>query len=280
MSRIRYFRTDPDESGHQEFFALSGTEHPKQRHKLASLTTHLSAQFIPHFSTSEADYQGHPMGTVSKQLGTGLHPDYIQNIANEAKKDPQQHSFERDLYLLGRNDTNPSLRSYLVEQLQEEPKLFPDKLFTEKKQLTITGLFSHPKMTAHAMTLGAIAMNQHGVAQITPHADLSRYSSKLAQHAHQLGIISPNPNNPNMEATNETDFSTNKMTISQKEVRRMEAGTSTELPIHVNEIPPHEVAQARQTMRQILRGNRPAPAPKKNLSPQFDHPKLPGLEGF
>lgn len=240
-----------------------------------------SRRYIPNFASSPDDYKEHAYGYVAKQLG--VHPDYARHV----------HQFGEDedvaqmMQSVNRGETtNPTQFKQHLDLLRgarnvdtNEPFFQPDKLFTEiPPKVKISGMWSDPSMTSSAITMGALAMNMHGTDKVIPDAQLSEHSSRLARHAKNLGVIEQNWENPDMEQSWENEH--NPMVIDPADLEQRSPGDYDIHGMRAQPVPPHEVAQARQTVRQILRGNRPAPAPKKNLSPQFDHPKLPGLEDF
>jgi hypothetical protein len=104
----------------------------------------------------------------------------------------------------------------------------------------------------------------HPGAKLVADSDLSKHSSRLAKHAQDLGFpVTAHPTNPTFEIKNDADFEErHSMTLPEEDSWREKI------------IPAHEVAEARQFIRDKIR------KPKPHLSAQFDHPQLPGLEDY
>lgn len=282
MSRIRYFRTDPKTRSYSPQFAAVSerlvSEDPEIQepgHPYAVMGLSVTKRsFVPHFGEVDGP---HRFKGVAKELG--VHPEYLSHLyytGTNNWNDGVTHNIAKAV-----DADNYEEMDRHIEWLKKQPELKPQTLFTEiEPTAQVTSFFSHSTMTTPAMTMGALAMNATGASHLIADDDLSSHSSRLAEHAQRLGVVKANEDNPDMDVTNDFGFEDENYTVHPDDIQTRSDGTVVVHHQRMVEIPEHEVAQARQTMRQILRGNRPAPAPKKNLSPQFDHPKLPGLEDF
>lgn len=279
MSGIRYFRTDPKNRTYSAQFAavsdkLESPEHFPPGHPYAVMNIGITPRsFIPNFGESEGNPDSY--SETAKELG--VHPEYLRHLHDSGTgnwDDVLGQSITRAVFPDDEDD-----RKAQIKWLKKQPELKPQTLFTETEpSVHVRTLFSHSTMTTPAMTLGALAMNATGASHLTADEDLSPHSSRLAEHAQRLGVVQASTENPDMDVTNDYDFEDDMYIVSPSDLPNANEPHAYISNQRMIEIPQHEVAQARQTMRQILRGNRPDP--KKNLSPQFDHPKLPGLEDF
>lgn len=139
------------------------------------------------------------------------------------------------------------------------------KLFFENPSV-IESLNADPKMTHTVPTILGLMVNDNK-GNLTHDYSLSKYSSPLAQKGIELGVISPNPENPEAEQRNR---------VRMRELVDYQEDDGDETTISDD-----RVRDARSTVRGILRPKKAAPeapAVPQHLSTQF-HPQLPGLEG-
>lgn len=146
-----------------------------------------------------------------------------------------------------------------VKTVQE--KFHPPALFHyEPERLKIDGAFAHQKMAHTVPVMLQMAKQDYPHATMVASEDLSPYSSKLSRNAHARGLVEPHPENRSMRVTNDMGF-------DDANTVRSYLGS---IASHHEEVPETRVRQAKNELRQTLRQN----SPKKNMSPQFDHPTL------
>lgn len=136
-------------------------------------------------------------------------------------------------------------------------------LFTQSPGILET-LYSDPAMRHTAPTLLAMAYNDSG-HDIQPSDDLSPHSARLVRKAVARGWVEPPPDNPDIEPSNSSDLYPVAFTDEKDQWGRPAS--------------PMELAGAKKTLRDLLRGPDTAPIhveETKHLSPQFQ-PTLPGF---
>lgn len=232
-------------------------------------------QYVPTFSTGEDDTSGHWLHDIAK--GLGVHPSYAHRVFEQGLARDNGYDSEATELLREAASASPSQLGGFVQKLKKFPEFKqPETLFVEKPgHVQVTGMYADPSMKASAMTLGALAMRRYPHLKMMADESLSEQSSALARHAHSLGLVEPDPENPTMTQTND--------------MIGIEQGFSPDLTHQVNAeewylpgagrarpISDTEVTQARQHMRGILRNNRGSAA-NPRLSDQFEHPRLPGF---
>lgn len=154
--------------------------------------------------------------------------------------------------------THPHL--YRVgDYVEENP---PTTLFTHTPA-EIHGAFSDPRMQYAVPTLLAMAHKEH--RNLQPSASLSPHSSRLARKALAMGLITPHPHNPSADVINDIGF-----------MEQYSTAGSIEHDDFYREIPSHEVIQAKDYLRGLLRKNKGRR--KQSMGPQFQQETLPGVD--
>jgi hypothetical protein len=156
-----------------------------------------------------------------------------------------------------------------VKRASTHPYFQQDTLFdTTPSTMHVHTMFSDPSMTTSAITLGAIAKQHFGASKVAASHDLSPFSSKLVKNAEKRGLVQPSDGNPKANVTNASTLSPLEMPSTLLDA------------IQSARVPDSEVASARSSLRESLRGNKVVrnntPVTPKGLSNQF----LPGMEGF
>ena len=230
---------------------------------------------IPTFSTGEDDTSGHWLNDVSR--GLGVHPSYTHHVFEQGLAPEDGYDSEVTELIREAASASPSQLGGFVQKLKKFPEFKqPETLFVEKPgHVQVTGMYADPSMKASAMTLGALAMRRYPHLKMVADESLSEQSSALARHAHSLGLVEPDSENPTMAQTN--DMIEIEQGFSPDLTHQVSAdewylpGTGRARPISDT-----EVSQARQHMRGILRNNRGSSA-NPRLSDQFEQPRLPGF---
>ena len=258
---------------------------------VTEMTTEVEGgRYVPTFSEPEhwegGSFAEH--GEAARQ--TGLHPEYLNRLENEGSSqsytDPRKilsiqlkyaRSTPEERKQQQVKDFTPLHRSPALDP--NNPALNPSTLFTQTpKKVTVDRLFSDPAMPAGtALSLAAMAMNDHNVEQLTPSDDLSVHSSRLVQHAKKLGVISDNRHNKEAEPRNDIEKSSHTVDA----YRGWDGDTYGEegrgIGATLHKASENDVFAAQQKVRKIVRGRSSKASPK--ISSQFDVP-LPGMEGF
>ena len=172
---------------------------------------------------------------------------------------------------LGRGSYTEAKRA--ADEMAKIPSFHSETLFdTQPEQLKVKELFADPKMDISAMNLVGIAKYRYPNAEIVPSNDLSVHSSKLVKNAVSRGLLSPNPDNPDADITNNVDY--------KERIRRTLGAVPREYSELGLMLAPDAGDKGSQEVRKMLRANRPVrnntPVTQKGLSAQF----LPGMEGF
>jgi hypothetical protein len=157
------------------------------------------------------------------------------------------------------------------EQTFKKPPLFVETPET----IHVTSMFAHPQTRAVVPSLMARMHLDYPNAKLVADASLSKHSSRLSRHGKALGLpVEGSSFNPSMEPSNEIDYPEGDRLNEAPFV------TSAKNVSRPNVIPAHEMQEARNFVRQKLRDKREASRPKPHLSPQFDQPRLPGMENY
>jgi type III secretion system FlhB-like substrate exporter len=136
---------------------------------------------------------------------------------------------------------------------------------TEPDSLHVHSAFSHTSMR-HAVPIMVSHLHQKRNAPIVADNSLSKHSSKMVKNAKEKGLpVVGHPLNPEAKATNDISFNDAEYTTPNPHP----------LAGYV-QIPEHEIKAAKQHFRELRSIGRATPKP---LSPQFDQPQLPGMEG-
>ena len=298
----RYFKSDDDDDEFSRMYAIG--DQPRQGRyglghdfPMATMSLDITPRsYIPHFGESSRDM--HAFGSVAKALG--VHPDYVSHVFHQSLDDEESFDDDDDFAAdvpnlikqsrdkwygeeneqLGISPERQEEFQQNVSRLKDAPQFkHIDTLFTEvPPKVQVSGFYADPSMKASAMVLGALAMTQHGVNKLVADDSLSEQSSRLAQHGEKLGLVQPHPDNPHFRNTN--DIEEEEQTMPSSFMRDEGGGKFTIEGSKYRQIPEHEVQQARQVMRSILRPNKGAKKTSERLGAQFDHPKLPGLEDY
>ena len=172
--------------------------------------------------------------------------------------------------------TDPEGFSRAVEVIKNHPMVNTGKLFGEQRgTLEISNAYFDKHATHTFPTLMSIIKQDHLNADIIPSANLSPYSSRIARHAVERGLIQPNEDNPGSEQVNTTMFEPKIVTPFEEK----------HMGIYLRgEVSDEDVRVARGALRDELKRNR-----RSKMSTQFSqedlphnnsHPKLPGLEDY
>lgn len=227
---------------------------------------HRSTLFTPYFDES------HPTGLSSQFL------DLLQSGSWPERKELQEGR-GKNINLDSSLDTLLEFGDHHIKENQDnlaneiktvKEEFHPSTLFHIRPEtVTIDTAFFDKSMTHTLPTLGMVIKRDFPGATMKASYDLSEHSSKLAKHASELGLIEGHGANPQFEQRNR--------------IERPEAGytrpvtegdvSKTMRTLGFEEIPQQEIDAARSQVREVLRGRRQ----QTNLSPQFDHPTLPGI---
>lgn len=260
-----------------------------QFHPYASLGgTFTSAIYRPNFDNRTSD------DIPNSTRASGLSQHALRKARNQTTFDndtPDDRSYAaiRSALMARHNDANntigsPEHNDYLktvnsgyydklekdaIKKASTHPYFQQDTLFdTEPSKIYVNDMFSDPSMTTSAVTLGALAKQHFGASEVVASSDLSPFSSKLAKNAEKRGLVRQSEGNPRAEVTNGITLS--PMLLHERSVNDLQSAR----------IPDSEVASARSSLRESLRGNKVVrnntPVTPKGLSNQF----LPGMEGF
>jgi hypothetical protein len=135
------------------------------------------------------------------------------------------------------------------EQTFKKPPLFVETPET----IHVTSMFAHPHTRAVVPSLMARMHLDYPNAKLVADASLSEHSSRLSRHGKELGLpVEGSPFNPSMDPTNEIDYPEGD---SLNEAPFVTSAKSVTRP---NVIPPHEMQEARNFVRQKLRDKREA----------------------
>lgn len=148
----------------------------------------------------------------------------------------------------------------------------PTELFTHiPGQTVVHEAFSDPSMRATIPIMGAYFHQKYGT--LTASSDLSEHSSKMVRHAKKLDLpVVTHGANPSAVRSNDLGF----MRMNADYTDRMIGYSSL---TKKEELSPEEVASAKKHYRTI-RGIGKSQEEPKSLGPQFQQPKLPGMENF
>lgn len=140
------------------------------------------------------------------------------------------------------------------------------ELFTTgPNSLNVHSAFSHTSMR-HTVPIMVSHLHQKYNAPIVADNSLSVHSSKMVRNAKEKGLpVVGHQLNRKAKATNDMSFNDAENTSPNPEW----ALTGYE------QIPEHEIKSAKYHIRELRSVGRATPKP---LSPQFDQPKLPGME--
>ena len=234
---------------------------------------------IPHFGGNTTN------NPLAKALN--IHPALLKNIENEEwEKGPDPESLAPDiathsepLFYQKEDDPRGINLAKTVSRLKDDPRTNPDTLFSSTPgQLKIQEAFFDPSLAASVTTAIGIAKNDFPNSEIVPSDDLSDFSSKLVQNAQARGLISPNPSNPEGQATN--TIGQNRMVVGANGVDYTLNHFDGNLSSSDIRIPQAQVDAGRETVREMLRGPRKRntkPVTDKGLSDQF---VIPGMEEY
>ncbi len=198
----------------------------------------------------------HPMDAV--QHLTGADPEYTRHVFGTDKS--------MDTHLASNAANRFPMEPGHIATIRNHPAFEP-KLFDEiPPSLTIDNAVSHTAVSRLMPSLMARAHLDFGKPDIKVPTSLSSHSSKLAQHAKDLGMpLVSSGHNPTMQQTNDIDFDD-----SFQEYASDYEGL-------FSEIPTEEMGEAHGHLRSMIRGSRPR---KEHMGPQFEHPTLFNLEDY
>jgi hypothetical protein len=226
--------------------------------------SHLPLNYKPNFSNEPHRYDPHGLSGLSEHaIWSSI------NTKNFAESPPENagdliRSLARGSYTEAKG---------AADEMSKMPFFHSETLFdTHPEQLKVKELFADTKMDIPAMNLVGIAKSKYPNAAIVPSNDLSVHSSNLVKNAVNRGLISPNPNNPDADITNNVDYNErSRRTLGAVPREYSELGLM---------LSPDAVDKGKQEVRKMLRANKPTrnntPVTPKGLSAQF----LPGMEGF
>lgn len=261
-----------------------------QQRPISEMSTQVEGgRYIPTFSEPEHWEGGGFTEHAETAKQTGLHPEYLNRLDTEGRSYHPTDSRRQLSMQLEYARSTPSERRWQQDNFfgpgvdpgvdPKNPALSPSTLFIQTpKKVTVDRLFSDPAMPAGtALSLAAMAMNDHHVEQLTPSEDLSAHSSKLVQHAKKLGVIADNPYNKDAEQKNDIEKQSHTVDAYRgwTEDTYGEEGRGIGATLH--RASASDVFAAQQKVRKIVRGRSSKTSPK--ISSQFDVP-LPGMEGF
>lgn len=212
--------------------------------------TGLSRQFMSHAYDTRHMGEAHSdqiFGKSNRRIS-----ESIKDVAESYYDGPAEHDFDND----------PSVR-------RVNKDFYPETLFAHvPARAIITDAYVHPDLRHTFPVMAQLIKQDYPHHALTASGDLSEHSAKIAKAAHERGLVEPHPGNPDFEVTNSIDF--DDMTVSPDTYY-----LSATSRLNENVVPESRVASAKQQLRETLRGSRPKKSP---LSPQFDHPTLPGIE--
>lgn len=292
----RYFRTKRPGSDRNDYFAVSEKTVPTEKevrnietneyykkdideHPIGSVSIKYTPRtYIPNFTTEDTTGFGKDWQSLSRV--TGLSQQFLNHLNDTTREQlDNRHDDDYDRISELNDALNPFHHSVdrgidfakSVSTIRKSPEGNPETLFTDiPPNVKITDAFFDSKVTHLFPTTVSLIKQDHPGAEILASHDLSPYSSRIAQRAAERGLITGGSgSNEDMRITNDIGFAPQR--LGKDVVEYMEGDDQ--------EIPQEEVSKARQSLRNELRASRPRKSENK-LSNQFDHPKLPGMEGF
>jgi hypothetical protein len=177
---------------------------------------------------------------------------FIPNYTNRYSSVPETNYNNRD-----------HSSAYPTGTPNEQGKLFQDI------PTKINSFYADPSMTKHSMALMGLAINESrkiGSGLQAPFS-LSPHSAPLAQRGAAAGVLTANPYNPTMEDNNTEHFAP-----------RVQAHAKTEKPFPVageEELSPETVAEAKGTVKGLLRQQGPVKRAAKRASARRSTPVQP-----
>ena len=239
---------------------------------------HFEASFDPAVR-SKWDYE--PGGIAD--FTRGLNPYYLRHQASKITKAMGTRELTQDeknaheaisltLNHMNRGDEIPTEKhAWVRHQMENNPHIVPTRLFeeTQEPKTTVNRMFADPSMVSSAMVMAGMAYRDFGGATLEADESLSTHSSALVKNAIAKGLpVEASPWNPEANVLNSERLEPRRQSLVELN-RNLEGA---------QRVHPTEVAQARQTIRE-LRGKTKRssqPATDKGLGQQF----LPGMEGF
>jgi hypothetical protein len=184
---------------------------------------------------------------------------------NSWSKEHPEHPVARLSAIVRRGHTIPNFNFSNNQSLPTGDSNSNELFTTEPDTLQVSSVFSHTKMR-HTVPIMAAHLHQQFNLPITADDDLSKHSSSMVQHAQKIGLpVVGGSRNPKAVPTNDFTFSDYQFTAMHDE---------KPLP-GFTRIPEQEIKSAKHHFRELRSIGRATPKP---LSPQFDQPRLPGME--
>jgi hypothetical protein len=145
----------------------------------------------------------------------------------------------------------------------------PTELFVHTPA-QITGAYVDPSMRHVLPTMVGLAMHRMAGANAPIMADyrLTNYSSALSQRAAAKGLAVSDPRNPDMSPDEDENF---PIDYEEMPTQSMSVGTAAQMRSSFDEVSPHDVRNARNTVRRRLgRQKRPA----RKVGSQFEQLRM------
>jgi hypothetical protein len=220
--------------------------------------------FLVHHS-DDASNDTH-YGRISKE--TGLDPKFLAHLHSKASDyDSDDAPYPVDEELSDALHSTPEDPTWDedIKHIKNHPWAKPDTLFTHVPgKVTVDEAFFDKDARHMFPTVLGIIKNDYPSHDIVPGESLSQHSYKFSKHARDMGLLDQKHLDEVSETDNGLDFES-----------RLEGLPYPAYFPTAETIDKSEVREGRNVIRQALRSNRPK---KPQLSEQFDHPMLPGIE--